>query len=482
MSPMKRLLKNLNLDLRMGGRRINDDFFQILLDAMDEGIAVMDLKLKVLYFNEKFCGLIGSLPGEIIGRDFTKLVDEPNKVFLKQVFEKCYKKKSLKFCFVLSQNCSKQTAVQVSLQVIQKSNPRNNIFFAVLSDISDIKFAQNTLLQSERKYNTVVENAMTGLYVEQDGRIIYANPHFAKIFDYERNQIIGMERQSLFPLGNNNSFSEIQTYNRRGQPIWIKCNSNSVAFQGGSALLGNVIDITREKTMENRLRQSKEELRALSNQLFVAQENERRRIALELHDGIGQSLAAIRFKIENLIGAHSESSLVADRINQLLPMLQNAMDEVRRIAVALRPSILDDLGLKATINWHCREFKNVYSSINVVLDMDFDERDVPESLKTVIYRILQEALNNIAKHSGASQVNVYLKKISEKFELMIEDNGVGIALDSNSSKPQRISLGLSSMRERTEQTGGEFSIGISSGHKGTLIRSLWDLKTSASGN
>jgi signal transduction histidine kinase len=139
----------------------------------------------------------------------------------------------------------------------------------------------------------------------------------------------------------------------------------------------------------------------------------------------------------------------------------------------LRPSLLDDIGILATIGWFTREFQKVYTSIQIEKAIDVQEEEVPDSLKVVIFRVIQEALNNIAKHSEANVASLFLRKSDGKLELGIGDNGQGFDLDGVRSieSPEK-GFGLSSMRERTELSGGTFSIESSIG-KGTTIRASW---------
>jgi signal transduction histidine kinase len=227
-----------------------------------------------------------------------------------------------------------------------------------------------------------------------------------------------------------------------------------------------------------KLKRSEEELRLLSSQLLTAEENERGRIARELHDGLGQSLSAIKFKLEEV------SSAVDKRIGETgikslgatISLVQNAVEEVRRITMDLRPSTLDDLGILATITWFCREFQKIYSDIKVEREINIDENDVPESLKIIIFRLLQEALNNAAKHSEADLVHLRLAKTEESIELAVEDNGKGFEVEEALAVPtSERGFGLGSMRERTELSGGTFVID-SVKAKGTTVRASWPYK------
>jgi signal transduction histidine kinase len=221
--------------------------------------------------------------------------------------------------------------------------------------------------------------------------------------------------------------------------------------------------------LEEEIRESENRLRALSSQLLTIQENERKRIARELHDGLGQVLTAIKFKVENALQQEAEDQNISKEksLETVIPMIRESIEEVRRIQMDLRPSTLDDLGILATIGWLTREFQKVYSHIQIEKQLDLQEAEVPDPLKITLYRITQEALNNIAKHSKADRVRLSLKKKEDGIELVVEDYGLGF--DINNFKK---GFGIASMRERTELSGGSFTI-ESTQEAGTTIRASW---------
>jgi len=240
-------------------------------------------------------------------------------------------------------------------------------------------------------------------------------------------------------------------------------------------MIGTVQDITERKRAEQVLGESEAELRHLSARLLRVQEAERETISRELHDSIGQSLAAIKFGVENCLNRIRE---VADRetvksLEALVSMVRRASEEVRKIHTDLRPSLLDDLGIMATISWFCREFQELYSGVRVEQRIDIEETQVVDSLKIVIFRLLQEALNNVAKYGKGDTVRVSLKEIGGHIELAVQDNGRGFDVDQvRSAKTLKGGFGLTSMKERTELSGGSFSIESAPG-AGTLVRASW---------
>jgi signal transduction histidine kinase len=223
--------------------------------------------------------------------------------------------------------------------------------------------------------------------------------------------------------------------------------------------------------LEEELKDSEMRLRHLSSQLLAVQENERKRIAVELHDSIGQMLTAIKFKIESILQEKNKRK----SLEALIPLVRETIDEARRIQMDLRPSTLDDLGVLATLDWFCREYQKIYSHIRIEKKIGLRESEVSAPLKTAIYRLTQEALNNIAKHSKADLIFLSLQTTKDRMELVIKDNGTGFSLEEilSSEKPKK-GLGLNSMRERTELSGGTFAIETAPG-AGTMIRANWPI-------
>lgn len=219
---------------------------------------------------------------------------------------------------------------------------------------------------------------------------------------------------------------------------------------------------------------------ALIGHFMAAQEAERKRIAHDLHDGIGQVLSAIKYSLENEAKKLNQSPAREDTREALAAMahaMQEAIGELRRIAMGLRPAMLEDLGILSTIDWFCRRYSAAHPSLNVSKRYGVQEGDVPQRLKVAIYRIVQEAFNNIAKHANADQICLELEKTQTAILLLIKDNGRGFDIreHANPEIPKGGSgFGLISMRERAEGTGGAFALTSSVGG-GTSVEACWPL-------
>jgi signal transduction histidine kinase len=238
------------------------------------------------------------------------------------------------------------------------------------------------------------------------------------------------------------------------------------------------LDLAERRRTWNALKESEKKLRYLSTQLLSAQEMERKSMAREIHDGLGQSLSLIKFRIEVFLREMGNRGTQegVEKLQSLIPIIQGSVEEARRIQTGLRPSMLDDLGILATLSWFCREFEKTYVDIRVDKQVDIEEDDIPDPLKTTIYRVMQEAMNNIAKHSKANLIQLSLKAADGRVELTIQDNGQGFDLErALSSVITRKGFGLTSMTERAELTGGFISIESGKG-AGTIIRIAWPIE------
>lgn len=254
--------------------------------------------------------------------------------------------------------------------------------------------------------------------------------------------------------------------------------SNIDTMQGAGQALCAVCALTYEQAGEavgEVACASQNELRRLSAQILTIQENERHRIATDLHDGLGQSLTMIRLGLEectSLLGSNANNE-AKESLQRLRSQVRDAFEELRRVAMDLRPSTLDDLGILATLSWFFREFENSCHCTKIEKHLLVRESDIPAPLKITIFRILQEAISNIVKHAKAGIIQVTLQKEGSVLQLSIEDNGQGFnpaGLVCNC--PHDKGIGLLSMKERAGFSGGIFQLDSAIG-RGTRINVCW---------
>jgi signal transduction histidine kinase len=209
--------------------------------------------------------------------------------------------------------------------------------------------------------------------------------------------------------------------------------------------------------------------------LLMLEENETKRFAKELHHDLTQSLEMIRRNLEGSIQQikNNQVKLGIESLDNLPSKMRQAIDQIQKVGFYLWPPTLENahLGILPTISWFCREFQETHSNIRIDLRADIREEEVHDFLKPTIYKILKEALNN-AKYGKASLVHVFLRRKDLKIELTIQDDGEGFGMEKEGLTASQLTLSLDSMKERTEITGGSFSIESVIG-KGATIRASW---------
>ena len=217
---------------------------------------------------------------------------------------------------------------------------------------------------------------------------------------------------------------------------------------------------------EEQLRESHEQLRALSVYLQSVREEERTRIAREVHDGLGQALTGCKLDLSWIASRlPKEQKELVEKTRALSGHIDSTIQMVRRIATELRPGILDHLGLAAALEWQANEFQT-RTGIQCEVHASLNEPDLPPDLNTTFFRIFQETLTNIIRHAGATRVVVELKEKDGSVVLEVRDNGRGI---SRAEITKAKSMGLLGMRERAALLGGEFKIGRAAKGEGTRV-------------
>jgi signal transduction histidine kinase len=232
-------------------------------------------------------------------------------------------------------------------------------------------------------------------------------------------------------------------------------------------------EVARREQAELELRASRNNLALLSEQLIQAQEGERRRIALELHDSVGQSLSAIKYTLERAIIMVQRGNLGSPEkvLNLAVQRIHETADGIRAISMNLRPQMLDNLGAASATSWFCRGFAEIYPALTVHAEISAQNSEIPQEIATHLYRCVQELLNNVAKHADASTVWITVKREGPTLSLEVRDDGNGMqALVDDPSRSA--GSGIRNLRERAEMTGGRFTLAsLPSG--GTSARIIW---------
>ena len=186
-------------------------------------------------------------------------------------------------------------------------------------------------------------------------------------------------------------------------------------------------------------------------------------------------LVAIRIEIERLFSGQQDWAAMRNKSKQIMADIMALVGRIRSLQGDLWPYVLDDIGLVATIDWYCREFEKSHSDLTIEKTNGIRETEIPSAAKIVIYRILQETLSNVAKHSQANRVTLQLVRKDHRMEFTVEDNGVGFDLEETiAQRTPWGGLGLLNLKARTELSGGTFGVESAKG-RGTTVRASWPL-------
>jgi hypothetical protein len=333
--------------------------------------------------------------------------------------------------------------------------------------------------EEERRENETAFSAMAegAIITDAGGNIRWVNDAFCRIYGYSREEVIGQNPRILKSGRHDEAFYREfwrqlrQSGHWRGE-LWNRRKTGEVfpeeiSIQALRAPDGSVSryisifsDITERKRNEAALLQQRQQieesearLRELAEFLQTVREEERARIARELHDELGQALTALRIDIGWLRNKCAPlGAPVADRAGSALGVVEHSIVSLRRISEDLRPAMLDSLGLAAAVEHHAKQFSQ-RTGIPCRLDMNREEFELPDRLATAVFRIVQEALTNVARHAQASEVSVLIEQDDDGLHLTVDDNGRGISATSGKK-----TFGLLGMRERVTMLGGTLDI------------------------
>ena len=352
-----------------------------------------------------------------------------------------------------------------------------NSIAQLLSQFIERKRIENALQQSESKFRTLIEKAPVAISLSRSGKYIYTNKMFLKMFGYKStDELNGRRTLEQFATHCRKEIAN-RTYlreqnlpvpdvyestglNKIGLQFPIYITIARVNLEDGPASIGFFSDITERKKAESELKESREQLKNFAAHLQTIREEERTYISRELHDNLGQSLTALRIDLHNMIAEINDKNIsgnldnIIKQSHDLIFIIDSTIQSVRNIARDLRPSILDNLGLLAAIDWQIREFSK-RSGIKGRIITTLDKIEIESKHSSGVFRIVQESLTNVLRHSRATKVTIKIAEKNNYTLIEIKDNGCGIdESEINSVK----SLGLLGMRERALIFGGELTV------------------------
>lgn len=341
------------------------------------------------------------------------------------------------------------------------------------------KRAEDARNVSEKLLRDISSALGEGLLVQDStGRLVFMNPEAERLLGWSEQELAARDIHEtihyLHPDGRHSPRTDCPIFNlprtgtryrsdddvfirKEGVPFPVHYVSTVITQNGcADAIVIAFTDITERKQTEQELKASRQQLQELSTFLQTVREEERKRIARELHDELGQSLTALRMDV-NWLAARPDyvAPGIADRLRGMESLIHQTVESMRRISEDLRPGMLDDLGLSAALEHHVERFIE-NAGIPCALNLGQEEFEVGDQVATALFRIVQESLTNVARHSGATLVNIHVEDSGSEILLSVQDNGCGLVMGPSTGHNKR--YGIMGMRERVKMLGGHFEI------------------------
>ncbi|HMZ99389.1 MAG TPA: PAS domain S-box protein [Ferruginibacter sp.] len=412
---------------------------------------------------------------------FLEAVHPDDKALLQSAFENLASTRKASLSYRILRPDGSIRWIQVKTNVVE--DPKGaKIEYGYAEDITERKQAEEKLQQSEMKYRLLFYNNPLPMWMVTipDLMIIDVNDAAIKQYGYSREEFLQLSTRDLRPEEDLPNFlSEVRKMEpdrinvrawrhkkKDGTIIHVETYSHQIIYEGRKVWLGLSHDVTEAHNAKELLQKSYEDIRLLASNLQSIREDERTNIAREIHDELGQQLTGLKMDMHWLNRRiNSSDDEVNQKMKESIELINATITTVRKIATELRPSILDDLGLLAALEWQSEEFAR-RSGIEVLFTNNAGEIRVLPNAATALFRIYQEVLTNVARHSHASRVDALFDSDGKNLYFSIRDNGDGF--DVNSTKGKK-TLGLLGIKERSLLIGGTYEINSKPGD-GSEIR------------
>ena len=459
--------------------------YRLLMENSGLGIGYYSIDGKILMFNQQAISNLGGKAADYIGKYVTEVFGkEAGQIYIDRFMLAAASEKPLKVEDHVDLDGKPGWYMSTITRILDQNGKVDGIQ-VIADNITERKIIEERIKTSEEDYRSLFENSIMGIsQAHPGGKFIRINKAYAEMYGYPDTAAMMKELSSSAKLFSNpddrkrvieildkNGYmppTEFELNKRNGEKFWALVSAKQVKNDVGKLLFlqAEHIDITEQKLMEEELRKSKKLLEKLNQHLVEVRENERHQIALNLHDDLGQKLTAINLDIawlKSRIGVQSKS--VREKFEEMSSMIKETVESIRETSSLLRPAILFDLGIVAATKSQLGSFEK-QTGIKCHFYFEPEEFDLEDRLALILYRILQESLTNIARHSGASATEIELYINRNKIEMIITDNGTGIENDKVNSLR---SMGIAGMKERVKSVHGKITF-IGERGSGTRVK------------
>jgi len=484
--------------------RKSKEQYQMLVETMNEGIWALNEDGVITFVNERFCEIVGYPREEIIGHPVADFLYDGNQEILKKQIEKTEKGSSTPCELTWTRKDGRTIYCIISPKPLFDNRGNYKGSFAVVTDITKrketeeeikklneelerrvvdrtmqleavVKELESEIIERKRieedlriKEIAIASSINAIAFADLEGTLTYVNNAFLQLWGYDTERDILNKAIMLCWQDREKADKVMEDLSARGwcmgamagrredgSTFDAQFSANVVSDANGVPLCveASFIDITERKRTEEAMVQYAERLQSLSARLLEVQESERRYIAQELHDEIGQVLTGLSLSLEHIGSLPSNS--VQGKLNEAQTLVRELSSKVRNISLDLRPSMLDDLGLLPALLWH---FDRYTAQTNIAVRFRHDGMNArfrPE-VETAAYRIIQEALTNVARYAGVEEVEVTIMAHQDTLHIKVEDKGIGFLPEKSLRK--KSSAGLTGIHERLSLLNGKLII------------------------
>jgi len=450
--------------------------YAAVIDAASDAVISIDEEQRIVLFNAAAQRMFGCTAAEVIGTGIERFVPPEAREQHRELVREYARRDTLPRPMSLQRRLQALRAdgsrfdIEASLSQAEEPGTmgRRRLYTVLVRDVSQARRAEEALRESESRYRAIFDQAVVGIaQMNLDGRFVGANARLCEMLGYSFDELAQLRMHDLthgedlsdhqpqfdaLIRGGPPFTIEKRCLRKDGRLIWVEAAFNAIrgAKQTVSSIVTTSINIDSRKLATAALERSREELRRLSASLTQAREDERRHLARELHDELGQCLSAIKMELASLSRVVVGDAGLEQRLAKLLETVDDTIVSARRIAADLRPSMLDDLGLNATLEWLVKDW-SLRSGLVIGLEADAVDEILNDAAATAIYRIVQEALTNVGRHAHATRAEITLRCEGTELCLGIEDDGDGLA---PGAADKQGSHGLLGVRERARVLGG----------------------------
>jgi PAS domain S-box-containing protein len=454
--------------------KVSIERFELVAKATNDAIWDWDIETDTLTGNEIFCSLFDVPPNSKLKfNTFLNKVHEDDRERLPINFTIALKNKDSllteQFRFKVKDN--KYRVLNDRAYILYDANNKAYRMLGAMQDITEMKEAEESLITSEKKYRILFNDNPMPMWILSLPYRKFLDVNYATFinYGYSREEFLKMELSNLHPESNwhfddsqidkttgTKRYEGISSHKKKdGTIIKVNIITHNIIYDGKPAILALANDITAKVEAEEKLQKSVEAFRELASNLETIRESERTHMAREIHDELGQQLTGLKMDISWINKrVKSEDAAVQQKMLETIQLIDKTVITVRRIATELRPSILDDLGLISAMEWQSDEFEK-RSEIKSIFTTNVNHITVSNEIATGIFRIFQESLTNVSRHSKGTEVLSSFKKEGNMLTLTIVDNGVGFNEDEIA---QKRTLGLLGMKERVGLINGTYQI------------------------